>query len=238
MQTQPPPRSRLAATRPAPDERPLVPVADGQLFIPSMLGRGRRLNIVVKSLFLTALVAAVLLHGVLPQLEGKAMPGRAVLFWMTAALVPITWRMLGRPTPYPHLVDTLVVVPFLGDIMSNFLRLYSSVSWWDSFGHFANWVLLCSAAGLLLLTLPLARANVLALVIGFGAFTHVMWELAEWGALLVGARKLGLTHQDTMTDFCFGMTGTLVAAIIISTVCWDRAMAERHAAGLATHRAH
>lgn len=177
--------------------------------------RGKAINIGLKLALVAMLVAAVVLEPHLQQLEGKGMLGRALLFWIPAAIIPALWIATGRRIAYPHVPDALIVAPFVVDVAGNFLDLYDTTRYFDLIAHFANWVMLCTGFGSLLLLIPLGRINVAALVIGFGAFAKVLWELGEYAALLLGVRQLGLDHSDTMHDFIAGTLGSFIAAAIV-----------------------
>jgi hypothetical protein len=55
----------------------------------------------------------------LEQFEGKAFGWRLLAYPIAALLVPVGWRLAGRPRPYPYAVDILVVSPFLVDVLGN-----------------------------------------------------------------------------------------------------------------------
>lgn len=187
-----------------------------RLDVPRVLRAGRIVNIAVKLLLVGMLVAAVVLEPHLQQLQGKGMVGRAAIFWIPVALLPAAWVATGRRVAYPHLPDALIVLPFVVDVAGNFLDLYDTTAHFDLVAHFANWVMLCTGFGALLLMLPLGRVNVAALIIGFGAFAKVVWEFGEYVALLMGVRQLGLDHADTMHDLAAGMVGAFIAAAIVA----------------------
>ena len=73
----------------------------------------------------------------LPQFQGKAMVARALTYPLATLLIPALWWTRGRPLPYPHLPDILVVPPFVIDMGGNALNLYDTV---DSFDLFAHWL--------------------------------------------------------------------------------------------------
>ena len=82
-------------------------------------------NVGVKVVLLGLLLFSVLAPE-LPQFAGKAMTARALTYPLAALVVPVVWWLRGRGRPYPHLVDVLVVLPFVIDVASNALDLYST----------------------------------------------------------------------------------------------------------------
>ena len=92
----------------------------------------------------------------LDRFAGKAFGWRLIGYSIAAGLVPAIWAIRGRRPPYPYLVDTLFVLPFLIDTIGNALDLYDTIDWWDDANHFVNWALLSSSFGLALLRTRLA----------------------------------------------------------------------------------
>jgi len=161
------------------------------------------------------------------QFQGKAMLPRALTYPLAAALVPLWWRLRGRPEPYPHLLDLLVVLPFLIDTAGNALNLYNTTEFFDRFAHWLNWAILVAAFGAIMSVLGLARLNVFALAVGFGTTTHVCWEVIEYGLMQLGAGGLQLTYADTMEDLVLSMLGSVFGAWIAVTVLWGRRILPR-----------
>jgi hypothetical protein len=124
----------------------------------------------------------------LEQFEGKAFGWRLATYPIAAVIVPVGWRLAGRPRPYPYALDAFVVAPFLVDVVGNTLDLYDSISWWDDLNHFVNWGLLSLGVGQLLVRLQLSRLEMLVLIVGVGATTAILWELAEYFAF-IGTRR-------------------------------------------------
>ena len=189
-------------------------------------------NLAVKLVFLGFLVYPILRPD-LPQFEGKAMAARAGFYWLAVAIVPAIWWLRGRPRPYPHAIDMLVVAPFLIDTAGNAFDAYA---WkpFDDIAHFLNWALLVTAFALALARLPqLGRWTIWGLAVGFGASTHILWELAEWVVMKVGgAGGLQLTYEDTIGDlflsFSGSVAGSTVAALLLVPLVWRRAAADRY----------
>src|SRR5436305_256246 len=134
------------------------------------------LNVAVK-LALVGLLIFSLAAPDLPQFAGKAMTVRALTYPCSVLLVPVLWWLRGRPSPYPHLIDVLIVLPFLVDVAGNAVNLYNTMRHFDDIAHFVNWALLVAAFGAIVASLPLGRLNVAALALGFGTTTNVLWEI-------------------------------------------------------------
>lgn len=172
-------------------------------------------------LLLVGLLAFSLLASDMPQFAGKAMTARALTYPLAALVVPLAWWLRGRPRPYPHLLDALLVAPFLVDVAGNALDLYST-AWFDGAAHLLNWALLVTAFGTLVVRQPLGRAIAAALAVGFGSVTHTLWELVEYGVMALGSSGLQLTYADTIADLALSLTGSLLGAVVTVTVLWWR----------------
>lgn len=181
------------------------------------------LDVAVKAALIGLLLIAVLWPD-LPQFEGKAMTGRALTYPLAAIIVPLVWWIWGRSRgwSYPYGVDICLVLPFLIDVVGNALDLYDSIDWWDDLNHFLNWGLLVAAFGQFLLRLPLGPLNVFALAVGFGAVTAVLWEFGEYFAFIRHSEELDTAYTDTLGDLALGLTGSVVAALVTSTILYRR----------------
>jgi hypothetical protein len=160
----------------------------------------------------------------LPQFAGKAMAGRAIVYPFAALVVPVVWWAAGRRrgSPYPYAVDVLVVLPFLIDMAGNAANLYDTVSWWDDLNHLVNWAILVCGLGLLLRG-RLSKVVVAGLAVGFGAVTAVLWELLEYVTFIRHSSELRTAYTDTLGDLALGLTGSVVAALLVVTLLWPRA---------------
>ena len=173
---------------------------------------GLWLNVTVK-----ALLVGLLLFSVFSDLErfnGKAMTSRALTYPIAALIVPAVWWLRGKPRPYPHFVDALVVLPFVIDTGGNVLDLYS-LWWFDDVAHFLNWTILVSAFALALLRTRLPLLAVWGLAVGFGAATEILWEIGEYAVMKLGSSGLQLTYVDTIGDLALGGCGTLLGATLV-----------------------
>jgi hypothetical protein len=164
----------------------------------------------------------------LQQFEGKAFTGRLLAYPIATVIVPIAWWLVGRgrerPPAYPYAADILLTLPFLIDTVGNALDLYDTVAWWDDFNHFLNWGLLVAAFGQLLLRLPVGPLELFALAVGFGAVTAVLWEFGEYFAFIRDSEELDTAYTDTLGDLALGLTGSVVAALVTSTVLFRRGL--------------
>jgi hypothetical protein len=174
------------------------------------------LNVAVKAL-LVGLLAFGAFSG-LEQFEGKAFGWRLVFYPIAAVIVPLGWRLAGRPRPYPYALDMLLVAPFLVDTLGNTFDLYDSIEWWDDLNQFVNWALLSLAIGQLVLRFGLPRIETAVIVIGFGGVSAILWELAEYFAFIRNSDELDTAYTDTLGDMTLGLAGSVVAAIATVTV--------------------
>src|SRR5262245_12043926 len=180
-------------------------------------------DVVVKAALIGLLLLAVILPD-LPQFEGKAMLGRAIGYPVAVFVVPVVWWFLNRrrPVAYPYDVDVLITLPFLIDVAGNALDLYDSIEWWDDANHFVNWALLSLGFGLLLTRLPLERAVVGGLTVGFGAVTAILWEYLEYVTFIRNSPELETAYTDTLLDLALGLSGSALAGVLTATVLWPR----------------
>jgi len=170
-------------------------------------------NVGVKTLLVGLLLFSVFSD--LERFNGKAMLARALTYPLAALIVPVVWWLRGRPRPYPHLIDLLVVLPFVIDTGGNVLDLYS-VYWFDDLAHFLNWTILVSAFALALQRTRLAGLPAWGLAVGFGAATEILWEIGEYTVMKLGSSGLQLTYVDTIGDLALGGCGTLLGATLVS----------------------
>jgi len=186
--------------------------------------RGLRVaNIAAKGLLFVLLLYAVLRPD-LPQFEGKATDVRLITYGIPIGLVPVVWRGLGarvRTRPYPHALDLCLVLPFLLDTAGNTLDLFDRVGWFDDAMHVVNWIPWVAAFGLALHYAPaLPRWAHFGLVIGFGAVTHIVWELGEYVAFIRDSPELATAYTDTLGDLLLSLTGSVIGATLVATVLW------------------
>lgn len=164
------------------------------------------------------------------QFAGKGMGARAPVYLLSTVLIPIGWALLGRPRPYPHDADVLLVAPFLVDTVGNYLGLYNSLVWFDDAAHAVTWMLLVLSFGALILRLGLPAWNTAALCVGFGAASHILWEIGEYVVMNTGAEGLQLTYGDTIGDLGMSFTGSVIAGLVTG---WRAARRGHRAIGFA-----
>ena len=148
-----------------------------------------------------------------PRYSGKAMRIRAIGYTGGMLLVPLAWRVAGRPQPYPRELDLAVTLPLLVDAGGNAIGIYRRAHI-DDLIHFADGATLASVAGAL--ATPRVKtsweaAGVAALA---GIAAAGIWEIAEWVGLKLGAKGMDLTYDDTMTDLAETASGALLGAAI------------------------
>ncbi|MGH7549169.1 MAG: hypothetical protein ACREK3_00260 [Gemmatimonadota bacterium] len=175
------------------------------------------LNIGAK-LLLVALLLFAVANPDMPRFAGKAMGVRAILYPLATLLILAGWLLRGRPHPYPHAADTVLVMPFLIDIGGNVANLYDTVVWFDDAAHAVTWMFLVLAIGALLLRLGLAPWVTACLCIGFGSVTHVLWEILEYLILMSGRTGLHLTYGDTVGDLAASLSGSLIAGLVTGRI--------------------
>jgi hypothetical protein len=167
------------------------------------------LNIAVKASLVVLLVVSLALSGE-PQLEGKAMPLRAVFYPLAALVVPVAWLLTGRRRPYPHAADALIVVGLLVDTAGNVLDAYS----WDPFDdivHGSDTLLRTLGVALLIGRLRLAAWNMAALAVGFAITAHTAWEVVEFGLDRWFGADLNVSLADTVGDSALALAGAALA---------------------------
>jgi hypothetical protein len=165
----------------------------------------------------------------LERFAGKAFGWRLIGYSIAAFAVPAVWAVRGRPPPYPYLVDTLFVLPFLIDTGGNALDLYDTVDWWDDANHFVNWALLSGAAAAALLRTRVKPPELFSLVVGFGAVTAILWELGEYFAFIRNSPEITTAYTDTLGDLALGLSGSALAGAIAVIALRNRPVAQADA---------
>ena len=200
-------------------------------------------------LVLKAALVLLLLHAVafpdLPQYQGKGIGWRLLLYPVSAYLVPVVWfvmrRQGGARGDYPYLIDICVGLPFLIDTAGNAVNLYDKVTWWDDAMHFVTWVPWVLAFGLAVRRRPnLRRFDVAAITIGFGAATHIIWELLEYVAFIRdNPNEYQTAYRDTMGDLTMSLLGSITGGLLVATALWglSGAGAERSSVNQVAHSA-
>ena len=171
-------------------------------------------------LALKAALVLLLLHAVvfpdLPQYQGKGIGWRLLLYPISSILVPLGW-FVARLTRagYPYLIDIFVGLPFLIDTAGNAANFYDRIDWWDDAMHFVTWVPWVLAFGLVVRRRPnLRRFDVAAITIGFGAATHIVWELLEYLAFIRdNPNEYQSAYRDTMGDLTMSLLGSITTSV-------------------------
>ena len=181
-------------------------------------------------LVLKAALVLLLLHAVvfpdLPQYQGKGIGWRLLLYPISSILVPLVWFVMrrrgGARGDYPYLIDICVGLPFLIDTAGNSVNLYDTVNWWDDAMHFVTWVPWVMAFGLAVRRRPnLRRFDVAAITIGFGAATHIIWELLEYVAFIRdNPNEYQTAYSDTMGDLTMSLLGSITGGLLVATAFW------------------
>jgi hypothetical protein len=190
----------------------------------------RRLS-VLAWVCLAAKVALVLLllHAVvfpdLPQYAGKGIGSRLISYPISGYLVPVLWLLLGRRRQgwrYPWLLDLCVVAPFLIDTAGNAANLYDTIDWWDDLMHVVTWIPWVTGFGLLLRYGSRRRSDLFGLTAGFGAITHILWEVAEYVAFIRGnPNELAGAYEDTIGDLLLSLSGSFIGGALVATVLYQ-----------------
>lgn len=194
---------------------------------------GTKATLARTNVFVKLALIALLVHGVLfpdlPQYQGKGMGWRLLTYPLSTLVVPAIWFVWTRSAErrergggYPHLIDICVVLPFLIDTAGNTANLYDTVEWWDDAMHVVTWIPWVTAVGLALRRLPLGRLNVAALTVGFGAVTHIIWEVLEYLTFVRGnPNEAATAYEDTIGDLVMSLSGSFLGALLVVTLLWN-----------------
>jgi len=165
-------------------------------------------------LVLFGLLLHALANPELPQYADKAMRARAALYPLAVLAIPMAWWLFARQRPFPVLADLLFTLPFLIDTAGNALDLYDRIEWWDDINHLGNWMLLSAAFVALGWPHDATRLTRVALGVGFGATTAVVWEVLEYVTFIPGSPEAVTAYQDTLGDLTLGLLGSLIGASV------------------------
>ena len=154
----------------------------------------------------------------LQQFEGKAFLWRLITYPVGAFAVPVIWAIFARRSPFPYVADILLTLPFLVDTVGNSLDLYDTVEWWDDANHFVNWALLSGAIAALCVRNRYGARETLGLVVGFGAVTAILWEIAEYFAFIRSSSELATAYTDTLGDLGLGLAGSVFVGLIAAVL--------------------
>ena len=148
-----------------------------------------------------------------PRFSGKAMKVRALGYIGGLLVVPVVWRLRGRPEPYPRQLDLLVGLPLLADAGGNAIGIYQNAHVDDAI-HFANGALLAGVVGTLARPRTRTAWEAATFAAAVGTATAAGWEVFEWIAYKLGARGMDLSYDDTMEDLIETSAGALLGGLI------------------------
>ncbi|MCH8279806.1 MAG: hypothetical protein IIC96_03925 [Chloroflexi bacterium] len=174
------------------------------------------LDIAVKAALICLLIFGA--FSGLQQFEGKGFLWRLATYPIAALVIPLIWALRGRRPAFPYATDVLLTLPFLIDTLGNTLDLYDTIVWWDDVNHLVNWALLSGAIGVLVRRTGLGSWETLALVVGFGAVTAILWEIAEYLAFIRDSPELATAYIDTLGDLTLGLAGSCLAGLAAALV--------------------
>ena len=107
----------------------------------------------------------------------------------------------------------MLALPFLIDTVGDTVDFYDSIWWWDDVNHLVNWALLSGAVGALAWRSNVRPWQTLAFVVGFGAVTAILWEIAEYFAFIRFSSELDTAYVDTLGDMALGLSGSVLAGL-------------------------
>jgi hypothetical protein len=148
-----------------------------------------------------------------PRFSGKAMKVRAIGYAGALLVVPVAWRLRGRPEPYPRALDLVVALPILADAGGNAVGIYQGAHVDDAI-HFANGALLAGVVGTLMNARTRTAWESAAFASSIGVAAAAGWEIFEWLAMRLGARGMDLSYDDTMEDLIETSAGALLGGLV------------------------
>ena len=160
-----------------------------------------------------ALALDAFVNSTSPRYSGKAMQVRAIGYTAGLFLVPVAWRLRGRPQPYPRELDLAVTLPLLVDAGGNAIGIYQRAHV-DDLIHFADGALLSSVVGAIAAPRVKTSWEAAGVAAMAGTAAAGLWEIAEWVGLKLGARGMELTYDDTMSDLIETTAGALLGGLI------------------------
>jgi len=164
-----------------------------------------------------------------PRLRGKGIRTRAIGYAGALLVVPILWWLLPERDRYPRALDLAVTIPLLLDAGGNALDLYEEARI-DDLVHIANSGIVSGVAGSLFAPKVDERWQAALIGAGVSITAAAAWELAEYGAMRMGADGMDLTYDDTMADLAEGFLGAALGALFTLTRV-PRARSERNRRG-------
>jgi hypothetical protein len=160
-----------------------------------------------------ALAIDAFLNSSSPRYSGKAMRIRAIGYAGGMLLVPIAWRLRGRPEPYPRELDLAVTLPLLVDADGNAIGIYQRAHV-DDLIHFADGATLASVVGALATPRVRTSWEAAGVAATAGIAAAALWEVGEWVGMKLGAKGMDLSYDDTITDLAETAAGALLGGIV------------------------
>ena len=151
-----------------------------------------------------------------PRLRGKAIRTRAFGYAGALLVVPVLWWLVPDRGRYPRALDLAVTIPLLLDAGGNALGLYEEAHIDDAV-HVANSAIVSGVAGALIAPQVDERWQAALIGAGVSVTAEAAWELAEYGAMKLGADGMDLTYEDTMADLAEGFLGAAIGALFTLT---------------------
>jgi len=162
---------------------------------------------------IVALAVDAYVNSTSPRYSGKAMKVRAIGYAAGLFVVPVAWRLRGRPEPYPRELDLALTLPLLVDAGGNAVGVYQRAHV-DDLIHFADGALLSSVVGALVTPRVKTSWEAAGVAAMAGTAAAGVWEIAEWIGLKLGARGMDLTYDDTMADMIETSAGALLGGLV------------------------
>lgn len=160
-----------------------------------------------------ALAADAFFNSKKPRFRGKAMRVRAIGYTVVLFIVPVVWRLRGRPEPYPHEVDLLATLPVLVDAAGNATGLYQGAHVDDAV-HFGNGALISGVIGSLIQPRTRTAWEAATFATSMTMAAEAAWEIFEWTAMKLGSKRMDLTYDDTIEDLIETSAGALLGGIV------------------------
>jgi hypothetical protein len=160
-----------------------------------------------------ALAIDAFLNSSSPRYRGKAMRVRAIGYAGGMLLVPVAWRLRGRPEPYPRELDLAVTLPLLVDAGGNAIGIYQRAHV-DDLIHFADGATFASVVGALATPRVRTSWEAAGVAATAGIAAAALWEIGEWVGLKLGAKGMDLSYDDTITDLAETAAGALLGGIV------------------------
>ena len=119
---------------------------------------------------------------------------------------------------YSYAADLLATFPFQIDTAGNTLDLDDTIEACDDVNHLVNWALLSGGGGALGWRNNAGFWATIAFVVGFGAVIAILWEIAEYFALIRNSPELETAYVDTLGDLTFGLAGSGLAGLVAALI--------------------